>query len=114
MIVSADRPGASSALSVCTSRMIAMNQHFDEDLDHLQKLIDASTKHLHELELTAAKLGEDAPAHIKINTANERQALDVLHERWRVAPDLRNQQPKAATQAPAPPAEAPHRPPLVD
>jgi hypothetical protein len=62
-----------------------MNHHSDEDLDHLQKLIDTSTKHLQELELTAAKFGEDSPAHIKISIANEQQALDVLHERRRVA-----------------------------
>jgi hypothetical protein len=55
--------------------MIAMNQHTDEDLDHLQKLIDALTKHLHELELTAAKFGEDGPAHIKISIANCSQIL---------------------------------------
>ena len=46
-----------------------MNSHADEDLDHLQKLIDVSTKHLHELELTAAKFGEDGPAHIKMCSA---------------------------------------------
>src|SRR5215207_5551365 len=95
--------------------MIAMYQHSDEDLDHLQKLIDALTRHLHELELTAAKFGEDGPAHIKISIANERQALDVLHERRRVAIELRDQQQQAAAQAHAPvPAKVPPKPPLVD
>src|SRR5690349_21261978 len=92
--------------------MIAMNQHTDEDLDHLQKLIDALTKHLQELELTAAKYGEDGPAHIKISIANEQQALDVLHERRRVALELRDNQLRAATPVPAPsPAEVPHSSP---
>src|SRR5215217_2436357 len=95
--------------------MIAMNQYSDEDLDHLQKLIDALTKHLQELELTAAKYGEDGPAHIKISIANEQQALDVLHERRRVALALRDKQLQAATHTPAPqPAEVLHSPPPLD
>jgi signal transduction histidine kinase len=88
--------------------MLAMKQHVDEDLDHLQKLIDALTQHLQALELTAAKFGEDGPAHIKISIANEQQALDVLHERRRVALALRDTQPQAAAHTPAPaPAEEP-------
>jgi hypothetical protein len=95
--------------------MIAMNSHADEDLDHLQKLIDVSTKHLHELELTAAKFGEDGPAHIKISIANERQALDVLHERWRAATELCDKRQQAATHAAAlTPAAPPHSLPPVD
>src|SRR5829696_9215896 len=93
--------------------MIAMNQHSDEDLDHLQKLIDAVTRHLHELELTAAKFGEDGPAHIKISIANERQALAVLHERWRVATEIHDQPSQSVMPVPLP-TEVPHGSPSVD
>jgi signal transduction histidine kinase/putative methionine-R-sulfoxide reductase with GAF domain len=58
-----------------------MYQHPDDDLTHVAQLIEAHTRQIKELELTAAKFGVDCPPHIKIAIANEQAMLDGLLER---------------------------------
>jgi len=77
-----------------------MSLHVEEDLVHLDQLIDAHTRRLNELELTAARFGEDCPPHIKISIANERAALNVLLERQHAANEQRDRAPAEMAHAP--------------
>src|SRR5512138_2241023 len=86
---------AISDLSYITSGKIAMSLHVEEVLAHVDQLIDAHSRRLNELELTAARFGEDCPPHIKISVAHERAALKVLVERRHAAIEQRDQTPPA-------------------
>jgi signal transduction histidine kinase/putative methionine-R-sulfoxide reductase with GAF domain len=78
-----------------------MYQHPDDDLTHLEQLIEAHTRQIKELELTAATFGVDCPPHIKIAIANEQATLSVLIERRQT---LHNQLQPAIPQADTPSA----------